>query len=340
MRYKGLLFAGLALITLAAVCGRDNAADRDGSLWNRRRQFVVISSHPKVNMFFDKLREGMSQAIESHGDQLTTLTRPEKVQQEPTKRHTPTGLMPRVDIDWQALEALLSREKDAFDQILHDADGIFIVPASEKEMYESVLQAKRKRAPCIVVDASARDMDRLLCTVGFDNAGAGRTACRELADVNPNAKVIVLQLSVHKACVDRVSGFEEEMTKYPGMKILAALESYGTAGGGRSAMIALLGSRTDLDAVFAVDDRSALGAISALKSRGKGEQVTVVSIGGSQEAIHAIRAGELHASVLQSPEKTGRVAANTMYDGLKGRIVEKDIRIRGELITAENADDY
>ena len=102
----------------------------------------------------------------------------------------------------------------------------------------------------------------------------------------------------------------------------------------------LLGRFPDLDAVFPINDPSALGAISAIESAGKLGKVTVVTVDGSREAVAAIKAGKLHSSSAQFPKQIGRVAAETIYDHLAGKTVPKDIKIPVKLVTKENADEF
>jgi len=145
---------------------------------------------------------------------------------------------------------------------------------------------------------------------------------------------------VNKACIDRVAGFKEELAKYPDMKILDIQEGEGTAEGSRPVMLDLLGRFPRLNAVFPINDPSALGAISALESAGKLKNVTVVTVDGSKEGVAAIKAGKLLSTSAQFPKEIGRIAAEKMYEHLAGKPVEKDIKVRVELVTRENADTF
>jgi len=312
MRQGFFYFAGLALVVMATGCGTNDAGNQGAPAADEGRLFGV-SFQTMNNPFFVDLRRGMEEVIEARGDRLVTL-----------------------DAQWNSLK----QKNDLSDLILQDAAGIFINPVNWEGVKGSLLQAKRKGVPSIVVDAPAKDMDLVLCTVASDNVEAGRLACRALAKVNPKAKVAILHLSVNKACIDRVAGFKEEKAKHPGMKILDIQECKGTTEGGRPVMRDLLGRYPELDAVFPINDPSALGAISALESTGKLDRVTVVTVDGSREGIKAIKAGKLHSTSAQFPEEIGRVAAEKMYESLDGKPVDKDVKIRVELITAENADSF
>jgi ribose transport system substrate-binding protein len=202
------------------------------------------------------------------------------------------------------------------------------------------LQAQRQKVPCFIVDAPVKEADLVLCQVASDNVEAGRMAARALAKVKPNAQVVILHLSVNKACIDRVTGFQEEAARHPGIKILDIQEGQGTTEGARPVMRDMLGRYPELDAVFPINDPSALGAISALESAGRLQEVTVVTVDGSQEGIAAIKSGKLHSTSAQFPKEIGRIAAEKFYEHLAGQKIEKNIQVPVELVTATNADKF
>jgi len=66
----------------------------------------------------------------------------------------------------------------------------------------------------------------------------------------------------------------------------------------------------------------------------------VVTVDGSAEGVAAIKAGKLHSTSAQFPREMGRIAAQKVYEHLQGKPVDKNIKVRVELITAENADAF
>lgn len=262
------------------------------------------------NPFFVDLNEGLKKVVEGKGDRLVTL-----------------------DAQFNSLK----QKNDISDLLQQKPAAIFINPVNWEGVKGSLMEAKRRGVPVIVVDAPVADPDLVLCQVASDNVEAGRLACEALAKVNPNAKVAILHLSVNKACIDRVDGFTTEMKKHPGMKVLDTQEGKGTAEAARPVMRDLLGRFPDLDAVFPINDPSALGCVSAMESAGRSGKVTVVTVDGSREGAAAILAGKLHSTSAQFPREIGRVAAEKAYDHLAGKPVEKDIKIPVKLITKENA---
>jgi ribose transport system substrate-binding protein len=311
------LLAGL--LFTATVCGcsgdsRPNSAPpgKTGDDAGPGRLFG-FSVQTMNNPFFIDLEQGLKQVIERHGDRLVVL-----------------------DAQFNSLK----QKNDISDLLQQQPAAVFINPVNWESVRGSLIDAQRKHVPVIVVDAPVSDPELVLSQVASDNLEAGRLAAEALARVKPEARVVILHLSVNKACIDRVDGFREGAARNPGMKILDIQEGKGTAEGARPVMRDLLGRFPDLDAVFPINDPSALGAISALESAGKLSAVTVVTVDGSREGVAAIKAGKLHSSSAQFPGEIGRKAAETAYDHLSGKPVTKDIKIPVKLITKENADEF
>jgi ribose transport system substrate-binding protein len=272
-----------------------------------------VSVQTMNNPFFIDLEQGLKETIEKHGDRFVML-----------------------DAQFNSLK----QKNDISDFLLQEPAALFINPVNWEGVRGSLLEAKRRNVPVIIVDAPVSDPELVLSQVASDNVEAGRLAAEALAKVNPKARAVVLHHSINKACIDRVDGFKAGLAGHPDMAILDTQEGKGTTEGGLPVMRDLLGRFPDIDAVFPINDPSALGAISAIDSAGKLGKVTVVTVDGSREAVAAIQAGKLHSSSAQFPKQIGKVAAETLYEHLAGKPVPKDIKIPVKLITKENAEEF
>lgn len=305
--------AAIGPAVLVLGCGKSEQGSHSQKTGAADGRLLAVSYQTMNNPFFVDLNEGLKQIVESHGDRLVTL-----------------------DAQFNSLK----QKNDISDVIMQGVTAVFINPVNWEGVKGTLLEAKNRNVPCIIVDAPVKEEDLVLCQVASDNVEAGRLAARALASVKPNAKVVILHLSVNKACIDRVDGFREGAAKYPGMKILDIQEGKGTTEGGRPVMRDLLGRFPDLDAVFPINDPSALGAISALESADRLKEVTVVTVDGSQEGIAAIKAGKLHSTSGQFPREIGRIAAEKLYEYLEGKPVAKSVKVPVKLIDAANAGEF
>jgi ribose transport system substrate-binding protein len=309
VKNRSTLVVLVGMLGLAIGCGRSDAPPQSQAK-AKGRQFAV-TFQVMNNPFFPELDRGIREVVEAHGDTLITLD----AQFDSTKQMN-----------------------DISDMVQGQVAGLFINPVNWKSIRGSLLKAQQKNIPCIIVDAPAEDAELAVCTVASDNVKAGRLAAEALVKARRPAKIVILHHPVNKACLDRVAGFREVIAKYPDMQVLDTQEGKGTIEGSRPVMRDLVGRYPELNAVFAINDPSALGAISALESAGKLAGVTLVTVDGSQKAIDEIKAGRLFSSSAQFPREIGRIAAEKMYDHLAGKPVEREVVVRVEVITKENAD--
>ncbi len=311
----------IAILVIGIACGACHSNSNPSGMSGEAGQtispsggrIIGVSFQSMNNPFFVDLNEGLKKVVESHGDTLVTL-----------------------DAQWNSLK----QKNDISDLILKGASVIFINPVNWEGIRGSLNQAKEKGIAVIIVDAPVKDQTLALSTVASDNVEAGRLVAQALADTIRPAKIAVLQLSTNKACIDRVAGFKEVLAKYPDMQIIDTQEVKGTTESARPVMRDVIGRHPDINAVFAINDPSALGVVSALESANKLQGVKVVAVDGATEAVAAIKNGKMLATAAQFPQEIGQRAGQLAYQHLDQKPVENDVKIRVELINKENADSF
>jgi len=102
-----------------------------------------------------------------------------------------------------------------------------------------------------------------------------------------------------------------------------------------------LSTGTPFDAVIANNDESAIGAIQALKAGGVDmASVVVGGIDATQDALAAMQAGELDATVFQDAAGQGAGALDAAIKLSKGEAVEQKVYIPFQLVTPANIGDF
>jgi len=277
---------------------------------------IFISSFMTMHdPFFVSLNEGIKKGIIAHGDSLVFLDG-----NHDTKK----------------------QEDDVLAMLNQKIAGIFILPATHDGCIDRVLAvAKQMKIPVIIVDTDFNVADSMfLCKVMTDNLGAGKMSCDALAKVNSKAKVGMLTFSLSKGCVDRVNGFKEEMSKYPGMTIIGSQDGHANKDGVNGVIKEFLEKTPDMDAIFAINDVSALAANEGIEKAGRSGKIVVMGVAGSKEGAQAIKNGKMLSSCAQEPLTMGNVAVEKAYDFISGKQVEKDVRVPVKLVTKENAEEY
>ena len=110
-------------------------------------------------------------------------------------------------------------------------------------------------------------------------------------------------------------------------------------GKGQSVTESILSQSTDYDFVIANNDDMILGAMAAVQQAGLLGTLPMCGVDGLPEALDAIKAGNLSATVFQNPEgqAAGGLTAAVWY--LEGAEPEKEILIPFTLVTPDNVDE-
>ncbi len=97
----------------------------------------------------------------------------------------------------------------------------------------------------------------------------------------------------------------------------------------------------DFDIVFANNDEMAIGAIQAMKSNGVSmEDVIVVGVDATQDALLAMQAGDLDATVFQDAFGQGEGSVDAVLALARGEEVDQKVYIPFQLVTPANIDGF
>jgi len=228
------------------------------------------------------------------------------------------------------------------DFISSGVDMIILGAANSKAVASSVKQAKARGIVVVAVDVGAAG--GVDATVMSDNRQAGEQAGQYIVDnLHGKGQVVIVNGQPVTSVQDRVAGALSVFKKYPDIKILSQNQNaQGTSEGGQRMMADLLISYRHVDAVFAVNDPSAIGCDLAAQKAGQ-TGLFVVGVDGSPEAVEALKSKQslFAATSAQDPYLMAQKAVEAGYDVLQGKKPEQEtILIPVKLITRDNVSDY
>ena len=219
---------------------------------------------------------------------------------------------------------------DVNSMIAQKVDLIFLAPREEKPLVPAVMAAKRAGIPVVLLDrrvdeAQAKPGRDYVCFIGSDFVAEGRRAGEWLVrEMKGQAAIIELQGTTGSSPAnDRRSGFAEAIKGSPGMRIIASQSGDFVRDKGRQVAETLLQANPSATAFYAHNDEMAIGAIAAIEAAGKaaGKDIIVVSVDGSRDALQAIIAGKMGATVECNP-KFGLKAFETLDRYARGDAIE------------------
>lgn len=219
---------------------------------------------------------------------------------------------------------------DIEDLIQQNVDLIIINPVDSVAVATAVESANALNIPVITVDRSSEG-GQVVSHIASDNVAGGKLAGEYITElVGEGAKVVELEgVAGSSAARDRGQGFNEAVTGI--LDVVAKQTANFNRSEGLTVMENILQSNPDVTAVFAHNDEMALGAQEAISASGK--KIVVVGFDATDDAVAAVKAGSLAATVAQKPNEIGKIAMETAIAYLNGETVEEVIPVNLELIT-------
>lgn len=226
--------------------------------------------------------------------------------------------------------------------IASDTDVIVLNAGDSKGIAPAVEKAKQAGIAVIAVDTGAEG--GVDATITSNNVQAGQVSCQYIADrLKGKGNIVIVNGPPVNSVFERVDGCEEVLAKYPDIKILSKDQNAeGSRDGGLRVMSDLLTSFPKIDAVFAINDPSGVGAELAAR-QAKRSEFFIVGVDGAPEAKEAIEDPNslFVATAAQDPLGMTRKAVQVGNDILHGKKpANPDILIPVKLITRENVSEY
>jgi ribose transport system substrate-binding protein len=204
------------------------------------------------------------------------------------------------------------------DLINQHVSALILNPINADSIVPVVREANRAHIPVFTLDRGAACGD---CQVNFletDNEALGKEGADFIADRlkerygQLKGNVIDLEgLLGTTAGDEREKGFATEFATLqktnPGLKLIARQAADFDADKGFNITTQLLAAHDQVDAVFNGNDDNAVGAIRAIRQAnrfapiGDPKHIVIVGIDGTEQALGAIRKGQMDATLSQNP---------------------------------------
>jgi ribose transport system substrate-binding protein len=156
-------------------------------------------------------------------------------------------------------------------------------------------------------------------------------------------QVVIVNGPPVTAVTDRVAGFLDAMKQFPGIKIVSKNQNaMGSRDGGLRAMADLLTTFPKIDAVFAINDPTAIGCDLAAKQAQR-KEFFIVGVDGAPEIVPFLKDSSslIAATAAQDPYVMAQEAVQLGNDLLQGQKPKEDLTlIPVNLITRENVQQY
>ncbi|NRF93790.1 substrate-binding domain-containing protein [Paenibacillus frigoriresistens] len=267
------------------------------------------------NPFFVAMSKGAAEAAKKHGAEVITVS---------------------------AEDNLATQTAQIEDFITKKVSMIILSSVDTKGIAAAVGQAKAAGIPIISVDTISEG--GVNASVTSDNVQAGRIAGEYLVKrLNGKGNIAILDGPPVSAVTDRIAGFNEALKAAPGIKVVANQNGNGNRETSLAKMETILqaNGKGQIDAVFAINDPSGIGAKIAAEQAGRDKEMFIVGVDGSPDAVTTLKENKSYVgSSAQNPFNMITIAVETAFKILKGEKVEELIKLPTDFITTENVKDY
>jgi ribose transport system substrate-binding protein len=234
----------------------------------------------------------------------------------------------------------VKKQSDQIDNFISSkVDLILLGAADSKEIAPAVQRARQAGITVVAVDVGAEG--GVDATVTSNNKQAGTKAAKYLAErLKGKGQIVIVNGEPVTAVTDRVTGFLEEIKKYPDIKILSQDQNAGgSREGGLRVMSKLLTDFPKIDAVFAINDPTAIGCDLAAKQAQR-KEFFIVGVDGSPDIVHSLNDPNslIVATAAQDPYLMAQEAVQIGYKLMQAK---QDLTlIPVGIITRENVSRY
>ena len=304
----------LALLIAATLGGTATLAAPGAFAQSGGATFALVQINQQA-LFFNQMNEGAQQAADEAGAELVIFN---------------------ANNDAAAQNSAIET------YVTEGVDGLIVVAIDVNGIMAAVEQADEAGIPVVAVDAILPDEGPQKAQVGVDNAQAGADMAEyvnEFAeDIEGGLKLgVVGALNSYIQNV-RNDGFVKALDE---IEVVATVDGQNVQDVALSAAENLMTANPDMNAIYATGEPALLGAIAAVESQGRQEDVTVFGWDLTAQAIDGIEAGYVEAVVQQDPAGMGASAVDALITVTTGNIIgNRQIDVPITIVTDDNVDDF
>ncbi|MBS1875121.1 MAG: sugar ABC transporter substrate-binding protein [Acidobacteria bacterium] len=225
--------------------------------------------------------------------------------------------------------------------VAQKVDAIILNPSEVEASSPAVDRAVAAGIPIVNVNSETRSAPSAF--VGSRDEESARIAMEYIVKrLGGRGDIVMMHGFMGQAAqLKRDQGAREVLRKNPGVKMLADQTAEWDRAKAMSLMenwIQSFGPK--IQAVFAQNDEMAMGALMALEQAKMKDKVIVVGVDSIADALEAVKAGRLDATVFQDAKGQAGAAVETAVKLIRKQPVDKQVYIPFQLVTRDNVAQY
>lgn len=295
--------AGVLAVTLAACGGgaTQGEGSTTGATGNSDAPYIAIVSKGFSQQFWVRVNDGAEAAAEELGARISFV-----------------GPDTESDVEQQIqqLRTALGENPDALGFAALDSEAS--IPLLE--------QAQAEDIPVIAFDSGV-ESDIPVTTVATDNYAAAAEAAKHMVELTggEGAIGVVAHDQTSLTGTQRRDGFVDYIEENTEMTIADIQYTNSDVLEATNVTRAILQGNPDLAGLFATNEASAIGMITAIQELGRADSLAVIGFDSGQGQIDAINEGVMDGAITQDPYNIGYLTVEAALAAINGENVEEVI---------------
>ena len=221
------------------------------------------------------------------------------------------------------------------DFVAQKVDALVVAPCDSSAIVPHLRGAEDAGIPVFTVDIAAHG-GKIVSHIASDNVAGGRLAAQTLARlIGEQGDVIIIDHPEVASVQDRTKGFDEDIRRFPNIHVVGRPSASGQRAKAMAIMEDMLQTHKRLKGIFAINDDSALGALSVLNAAHRTD-VVIVGFDATAEAQEAIRRdGPLKADIAQHPTQIGTTTIDEVARYFNGESVPAVVAVPVSVVDAK-----
>jgi inositol transport system substrate-binding protein len=225
--------------------------------------------------------------------------------------------------------------------ITQKVDAIIFTPVDTVAAVDILAKVNASGIPIIVSNQTFDGANKATAYVGSKSIESGLMQMEEVEKLlNGKGNIAIMDGQMgHEAQIKRTEGNKQIIAKHPDMKVVLENTAEWNREKGLNLMENWLQSGKEIDAVVANNDEMAIGAIMALKEKGKLKDILVAGVDATPAALKLVKEGSLKVTVFQDAVGQGKASIDTAVKAANGEKV-KSVIVPYQLVTSKNVDEF
>ena len=287
MDRKRALAGTAALLLCLSACG--------GEQESGQRHKVVLVAKSTQTEFWLSVFAGAQAAAAEYNVELTTIG-------------------PETEEDYETQNRMVA-------EAVADGAEALVFSAIDYENNAAAVDAAGQAGVKIVSIDSGVDSDQVGTYIGTDNYAAGRMAAQAALE-GVEGELVVGLVNYDESTAngqERERGVRDALTESGRARVAASVTTLVEAGRAQTDTADLLRNNPEINAVFAFNEPTSVGAARAVAELGLSNEVFLVGFDSNVATIDGLQEGSVDALIVQNPYAMGYLGVESAYQLLSGQ---------------------